>query len=173
MLHRIQQLRIDPGQPRQRLRIQAIVFLPALPDQPHLSRVRHDHFMPQLAEQADSPRASASRFPVRSDCAAWHRRLPATLSHSYGLAAPVVSAQLHPPRSTNCYDLPDPIRWSASAAKYSCSAFAATVLTFFIAGLLFICALSTSITWERTASRPETGLLIPSVLNKHCLSSPA
>src|SRR4029077_1063138 len=28
--------------------------------------------------------------------------------------------------------------------------FAATVLTFFIAGLLFICALSTSVTWERT-----------------------
>ena len=28
--------------------------------------------------------------------------------------------------------------------------FVATVLTFFIAGLLFICALSTSITWERT-----------------------
>jgi len=37
------------------------------------------------------------------------------------------------------------------------------VLIFFIAGLLFICASSTSITWERTASRPETGLLIPSV----------
>jgi hypothetical protein len=36
------------------------------------------------------------------------------------------------------------------------------VLTFFIAGLLFICASSTSITWERTASRSETGLLIPS-----------
>jgi hypothetical protein len=35
--------------------------------------------------------------------------------------------------------------------------FAVTVLTFFIAGLLFICALSTSITWERTphpARRP-------------------
>src|SRR4029453_7063775 len=28
--------------------------------------------------------------------------------------------------------------------------FVATVLTFFIAGLLFICASSTSITWERT-----------------------
>jgi hypothetical protein len=27
------------------------------------------------------------------------------------------------------------------------------VLAFFIAGLLFICASSTSITWERTASR--------------------
>ena len=33
------------------------------------------------------------------------------------------------------------------------SRFAATVLIFFIAGLLFICASSTSITWERTASR--------------------
>src|SRR6202140_5095335 len=29
----------------------------------------------------------------------------------------------------------------------------AIVVTFFIAGLLFICASSTSITWERTASR--------------------
>ena len=37
--------------------------------------------------------------------------------------------------------------------------FAAVVLTFFIAGLLFICSLSTSITWERTASRLETGLI--------------
>jgi Nucleoside H+ symporter len=35
------------------------------------------------------------------------------------------------------------------------------------AGLLFICASSTSITWERTASRPETGLLIPSVYNRY------
>jgi hypothetical protein len=42
--------------------------------------------------------------------------------------------------------------------------FAATVLTFFIAGLLLSVVLSsTSITWERTASRRETGLLIPSV----------
>src|SRR5678815_6146799 len=31
----------------------------------------------------------------------------------------------------------------------------------------FICALSTSITWERTASRPETGLLIPSVYDSY------
>src|SRR5450755_3018602 len=41
--------------------------------------------------------------------------------------------------------------------------FVAAMLTFFIVGLLFICALSTSITWERTASRPETDLLIQSV----------
>jgi|GEM_PF-7135078 hypothetical protein len=36
---------------------------------------------------------------------------------------------------------------------------AATALTFFIADLLFLCALSASKTWERTL---ETGLLIPS-----------
>jgi hypothetical protein len=42
---------------------------------------------------------------------------------------------------------------------------AATVLTFFIAGLLFICALSTfDNLGAYTASRPETGLLFPSVL---------
>ena len=45
MLHRTQQLRINPGQPRQRLRIQAIVFASALPDQPYVTRMRHDYFM--------------------------------------------------------------------------------------------------------------------------------
>jgi len=55
VLYRIQQLRIDPRQPGQRLRIQSIVFLPALPDQPHLARIRHNHFLPQLAEQATDP----------------------------------------------------------------------------------------------------------------------
>jgi hypothetical protein len=36
-----------------------------------------------------------------------------------------------------------------------------------------ICALSTSITWERTASRPETGLLIPSVTGLNALQPPS
>ncbi len=71
MLHRIQQLRIDPGQPRQRLRIQPIVFLSALPDQPHLARIRHDHFMPQLAEQATDP--GRMRPDFQCDPAARHR----------------------------------------------------------------------------------------------------
>jgi len=51
MLHRTQQLGIDPRQPCQRLRIQPIVFLPALSDQPHIARMRHNHFVPQLAQQ--------------------------------------------------------------------------------------------------------------------------
>jgi len=42
------------------------------------------------------------------------------------------------------------------------------VLTFFIAGLLFICALEhVDNLGAYTASRPETGLLIPSVFNNH------
>ena len=53
MLHRIQQLGIDPGQPRQRLRIQPIVLLAALSNQSHFTRIRHDHFAPQIAEQGD------------------------------------------------------------------------------------------------------------------------
>jgi hypothetical protein len=48
MLHRTQQLRIDPRQPRECLRIQTIVFLPAFPDQPHLACIGHNHFVPKL-----------------------------------------------------------------------------------------------------------------------------
>jgi hypothetical protein len=55
MLHRIQQLGIDPRQSRQGLRIQPIVFLAALPDQPHLAGIRYDHFVPQFAQQATDP----------------------------------------------------------------------------------------------------------------------
>jgi hypothetical protein len=45
---------------------------------------------------------------------------------------------------------------------------AAAVLPFSLP-VSFICALSTSITWERTASRSETGLLISSVSNNYAL----
>jgi hypothetical protein len=55
VLHRIQPLGIDPGQPRQRLRIQPIVFLAALPDQPHLARIGYDHLVSQFAQQAAHP----------------------------------------------------------------------------------------------------------------------
>jgi hypothetical protein len=40
MLHRTQQLQINLGQPRQRLRIQAIVFFPALSNQTHATPKR-------------------------------------------------------------------------------------------------------------------------------------
>ena len=42
--------------------IYPIIFLAALPDQPHLARIRHDHFMPQLAEHPTNPRR------MRPDC---------------------------------------------------------------------------------------------------------
>ena len=91
----------------------------------------------------DFPRAFAV---VRTSCSSWI--WPASSSTQYQL--------LRSPRS-------NPI------VSFCCEIFLVvcvpTVLTFFIAGLLCICALSTSITWERTASCPETGLLIPSVYN--------
>jgi hypothetical protein len=56
MLPRRQQRGIDPGQPRQGLRIQPVVFLPALPDQAHVARMRHDHFVAQLTQHPAHPR---------------------------------------------------------------------------------------------------------------------
>ena len=50
------------------------------------------------------------------------RTIPATHSHSYALAALLGFSPFHPARSTNCCGLPDPVRWSVSAAKNSCSA---------------------------------------------------
>src|SRR5215469_6092234 len=149
MLHRIQQLGIDPRQPRQGLRIQPIVFLAALPDQSHLAGIGHDHFVPQLAQQTAS-RANASRFPAPPGCAAGRQKLPATLSRSYGLAVPVGSGRLHPARSTSCCDLPGRARWSVSVEKYSCSASSPRCYPSSLPVSFISCALSTSITWERT-----------------------
>jgi hypothetical protein len=62
MLHRTQQLGIDPSQPRQRLGVEPIVFLAGLPDQPHVARMRHDHFVPQLAQDSAHPRRMRPGF---------------------------------------------------------------------------------------------------------------
>jgi len=48
MLHRTQQLRIDPRQPGQRSRIQPIVLLPALPDQTHMNAEKAEGLSPEL-----------------------------------------------------------------------------------------------------------------------------
>jgi hypothetical protein len=56
MLHRSQQLRIDPRQPGQSSRIEAIIFPSTFPDQTHVARMRHNHFVSQLAQHA--PRLS-------------------------------------------------------------------------------------------------------------------
>ena len=63
------------------------------------------------------------------------------------------SSCIRPVSSSTQYQL---LRSPRSSPMVSCCCeifllcFVAAVLTFFIAGLLFICALSTSITWERT-----------------------
>jgi hypothetical protein len=74
MFHRRQQPGNDPRQPRQRLRIQPIVFLPALPDQAHVARMGHDRFVPQLGEQPADPGRMHSG--LERDTAAWHPAEP-------------------------------------------------------------------------------------------------
>src|SRR5579859_3326288 len=96
-----------------------------------------------------SPTASAFRFPGRFDSAASRQTPLASLSESCS----VCSSRTSPTSSNTQYQLERSPR-SNPMVNFCCQifllSFAAVVLTFFIAGLLFICALSTSITWERT-----------------------
>jgi hypothetical protein len=67
VLHWTQQLGIDSLQPCQGLRIQPIVFLPALSDQSHLAGMRHDHLVPsslnkRLIQGECVPVSSATRL---------------------------------------------------------------------------------------------------------------
>ena len=50
-----QQAGIDPGQPRQRSRIELIILATALANQPHVPRMRHDHFVSQRAQLPADP----------------------------------------------------------------------------------------------------------------------
>jgi hypothetical protein len=69
----------------------------------------------------------------------------------------------------NSIDRRGPIRWLTFALRFFCSASPLQRYPFHCRSP-FICASSTSITWERTASRPETGLLIPSGLDSYQMS---
>jgi hypothetical protein len=77
MLHRCQQLRIDPRQPGQRPGVEAIILPSTLPDQAHVARMRHDHFVPQLAQHTAHPRRMHSG--LQRDTTA--RRLPNWFLH--------------------------------------------------------------------------------------------
>src|SRR3984885_14650329 len=126
--------------------------------------MRHDHFVSQPAQQTADPwrmrpgfqrdpaarhgtEHFAQRFRIRA-----HALLQLNAAGFIQHAVPAAAVSRSTPTVSVCREI-------------FLLGFVPTVLTFFIAGLLFICALSTSITWERIASRPETGLLIPSVNN--------
>src|SRR5580693_4050724 len=81
---------------------------------------------------------------------------PKTSRNAFAFVRTLRSSRIWPGSSSTQYQLLRSPR-SNPTVNFGCEifllGFAATVLIFFIAGLLFICALSTSITWERTASR--------------------
>ena len=70
MLHRTQQAGIDPRQPCQHPGVEPIIFSAAFPDQPHVPRMRHDHFMSQLGQLPADPRRM--RPGLQRDSAARH-----------------------------------------------------------------------------------------------------
>ena len=55
MPHRTEQAEIESRQPRQHPGVQPVIFAAALPDQPHVARMRHDYFMPELSQQPADP----------------------------------------------------------------------------------------------------------------------
>ena len=99
------------------------------------------------------------------------RTLRLGLSQSFAPAAPAASGRLRPACSTNCCDLPDPIQMVSVCCEKFPALLRRSGANLFHCRSPFICALSTSMTWERTASRPETGLLIPSGYNTYWRTS--
>src|SRR5579864_8895633 len=124
--------------------------------------MRHDHFVPQFRQQPTHPRRVRPRF--QRDTAA--RRSAKLFAQSLGGRAHTLlqsyPARFHPTRNTHSNDRPGPDQSSASVRNNSCSAASLRCYPSSLPVSFISCASSTSITWERTASRPETGLLIPS-----------
>src|ERR1035437_2158400 len=168
MLHRRQQLRINPHQAGQHSGIQTIIFFPTLPDQAHVARMRHDHFVPEFTQYPAHPWRVRPRLQRYS--AAWH---PAEyllhglrcgrhflfqndFSRFIQNAVPTESiSQIQPDRQFLTRIFFDLLcRYSANFLHCRSP--------------LSPCASSASITWERIASRRTPAFLIPSVfVNYH------
>lgn len=101
MFHRTQQLRIDPGQPRRRLRVHAIIFLPALANQARAPRMRHDYLVPQLVQQPTYPGLVHPRF--QRDAAPRHAAEP--FLHRLGVMLTRCSISMLPASSNTQYQL--------------------------------------------------------------------
>jgi hypothetical protein len=135
-------------------------FLRLFPDQPHLACLRHDHFVSQLTQQAAHPgrvhagfqrdatvRYSAEHFlqaVVLSRCS--RRMVPVSSSTQYQL---VRSPKSNPMVNFLLRDFPARVRRSGATLLHCRSPF-------------YLCFEHVDNLGAYTASRPETGLLIPS-----------
>jgi hypothetical protein len=164
MLHWTQQPRVNPSQSGQGLRVQPIVFLTALSDQPHFAGIRHDHLMPQLTQQSANPRRMRPGF--QGDATArhlsedfpqcfrigTHALLPLDLAGFVQHAIPAVAiSQIESDDQCGLRNIPArPCRYGANLLHCRSP---------------FISCASEHVDnlGAYTASRPETGLLIPSV----------
>ncbi len=117
MLHRAQQFGIDSRQPRQRARIQAIIFSPALGDSSAPSGRAPRSLRAPARSTPGSPTENASPSPSRCDTAACYRIPASWLPVWSPVCAPKQFPLLHSRRSTHWSDLPDPHQWSAVLGK--------------------------------------------------------
>jgi len=161
MLHRTQQLRIDARQSRQGVGIDPIILAAALPDQTHVARMGHDG----LASQADQqPLTHGECIPV-SSAIRLRGILPNTARSAFGVVETFSSRSICPLCSTTQYQLDRSPR-SNPIVSFSPATFSlvgiATVLIFFIAGLLYLLCFEHVDNLGAYRIPSETGLLIPS-----------
>jgi hypothetical protein len=116
-----------------------------------------------------SPTANAFPFPTRSGSAALLRTLLSSLSESCPTFVPAAPHPLRPIRNTSSIDPPGPNQSSVSALEKFLLCFVATVLIFFIAGLLYLLRFERVDNLGAYRIPPETGILIPSVFAIWCL----
>ena len=152
--------RIDSRQAGQRLRIHAVVFLAALPDQTHVPRMRYDHF---VSDSLSSRLTHGECIPVSSTMR--HRGMtPNTSRIAFGVVPRFCSRSTSPTSSSRQYQLERSSR-SRPIVSFGCEKFlifAATVLTFFLAGLLYLLCFEHVDNLGAYSIPSETGLLIPS-----------
>src|SRR5215472_3958622 len=104
-----------------------------------------------------------SKSPLLCGSVASLQRSPSSPLGSLAVFVPRPVRLLHPKHNRNWNDhLANPI---VSCPLKILLPLIRTVLIFCIASLLFLCASSTSKNWERIASRQETGLLHPNLVN--------
>jgi hypothetical protein len=150
MLDGAQQLGIDPGQPRQSLGVQAVILFPALSDQPHLARMRDDHLVSQIAQQSADP----GRMRPRLQCDSAARHAAEHFSQGVRIRAHAL-LQLYLASFIQHAVPTVAIPQIQSDGQFQVANISA-LSHYRGANLLhcrspcFICALSTSITWERT-----------------------
>src|SRR5438552_2043288 len=161
MFHRTQQLRIDPGQPSQRLGIESIILAPAL----SIKRTWRACATITSCPNSLSNRLTQGECIPVSNATRLRGMAPNTSFTAFGVVPSFCSRRISPASSNTQYQLDRsprsrPIVCFCSEKFLICCAPA--VLTFFIAGLLYLLCFEHVDNLGAYSIPSENGLLIPS-----------